>query len=197
MYLYLYDHESTLLGTYFGVVFAIPLGIFVIWALVNIMVVRQKECVIVERWGKFYRKLDAGLYWLVPLVDRPQRVIWRETVIENDLIKIRQKHDYRLDMRQRVMDFVIQTIITRDNVEIGVHPMIFFEFINPIRIAYETYDLHHAVEKLVQTTLRSIIGDMGLDDTLASREEINRGIVQKISHVCLNWGIKICRGMCG
>lgn len=71
--------------------------------------------------------------------------------------------------------------------------MLFFELVDPIRVAYETYDLHHAVEKLVQTTLRSIIGDMGLDDTLASREEINRGILQKIDHVCLNWGIKICR----
>jgi len=115
------------------------------------------------------------------------------------------------------MDFRLQTIITRDNVEISVRPMVIYEFCDAMKVAYEVcldinnctllskdtklsidiiqvYDLEHAMEKLVQTTLRSIIGDMGLDDTLASREEINRGILQKISHVCFNWGVRIYRG---
>ena len=92
-----------------------------------------------------------------------------------------------------MLDFPTQAIITRDNVEINVHPMLLYRIVNPLRAVYETYDLCHAVEKLVQTTLRAIIGDMGLDDTLASREEINRSLSHKIHNVCLNWGISITK----
>lgn len=60
-----------------------------------------------------------------------------------------------------------------------------------LQVAYETFDLAHAVEKLVQTTLRSVIGDMGLDDTLASREEIERGLASRIKHICHDWGLEI------
>merc|ERR1712072_137475 len=100
---------------------------------------------------------------------------------------------HAVDLREQLMDFEHQKIITRDNVEITVHPMIVFNLFDPVRVAYETFDLSHAVMKLVQTTLRSIIGDMGLDDTLASREEINRALMQKISLICNNWGVEITR----
>lgn len=89
------------------------------------------------------------------------------------------------------MDFVTQSIITRDNVQLDVHPMLVYRLIDPVRVAYETFDLSHAVEKLVQTTLRSVIGDMGLDDTLASREEIERGMSTRIRHICRDWGLEI------
>jgi regulator of protease activity HflC (stomatin/prohibitin superfamily) len=89
------------------------------------------------------------------------------------------------------MDFKAQKVITRDNVEIQVHPMILYRLFDPCRVAYETYDLAHAVQKLVQTTIRSIIGDMGLDDTLASREEIQRLLMFKICKTCQNWGCRI------
>merc|ERR1719313_676127 len=76
---------------------------------------------------------------------------------------------------------------------IQVHPMVLYRAMDAVRASYETYDVSHCVEKLVQTTLRSIIGDMGLDDALASREEINRQMSQKIGKVCYNWGVKITR----
>ena len=85
-----------------------------------------------------------------------------------------QRRLCRIDLRENVLDVPTQLIITRDNVEISVSPMLRFQLIDPVRVAYETYDLFHCTEKLVQTTLRSVIGDMGLDDTLASREEIQR-----------------------
>jgi len=69
--------------------------------------------------------------------------------------------------------------------------MIVFNLFDPVRVAYETFDLSHAVMKLVQTTLRSIIGDMGLDDTLASREEIQQLLLFKIKKTCQNWGLMI------
>lgn len=71
--------------------------------------------------------------------------------------------------------------------------MLLYKIQDPVRAVYEVTDLPQAVEKLVQTTLRSIIGDMGLDDTLASREEINRTLQQKISRTFLNWGFKIVK----
>lgn len=180
---------------FFGCIFALPIAFLAIASLWGITVVKQKEAMIIERWGKFHAKWEAGLHWMCPIMDKGKKIIWREMEANGRLVQMKQTSSARIDMRQNVMDFNLQTIITRDNVEIGVHPLLLFELVDPIRVAYETYDLHHAVEKLVQTTLRSIIGDMGLDDTLASREEINRGILKKIDHVCWNWGIKICRGM--
>lgn len=84
-----------------------------------------------------------------------------------------------------------QPIITRDNVQIDVHPALFYRIVDARRAVYETYDLDHAVSKLVQTALRSIIGDMGLDDTLASREEIERGLEARIKGICWDWGLDI------
>jgi regulator of protease activity HflC (stomatin/prohibitin superfamily) len=132
--------------------------------------------------------LDAGWYWLIPFVDRARSLTWRtaETYYTGDgrqTVKILQTKVKRIDLRESVMDFPLQSIITRDNVEIQIHPMLLFRVVDPVRAVYEVYDLSHAVEKLVQTTLRSIIGDMGLDDTLASREEINRTLSQKIRFV--------------
>jgi regulator of protease activity HflC (stomatin/prohibitin superfamily) len=91
------------------------------------------------------------------------------------------------------MDFPSQPIITRDNVEITVHPMLLYKLIKPMRVVYETFDISHAVEKIVQTTLRAIIGDMGMDDTLASREEINRALKTRIQKIVKNWGMLIIR----
>lgn len=103
-------------------------------------------------------------------------------------VKTREYHKVVIDLRENLMDFPQQPVITRDNVEIKVHPMVLYRLFDPVRVAYETFDLAHAIEKLVQTSLRSVIGDMGLDDTLASREEIQRLLMYKIRKTCQNWG---------
>jgi len=112
---------------------------------------------------------------------------------QNQQVTISETKSTRIDLREQVMDFPLQQIITRDNVEIEVHPMLIFMISDPVRAVYEVYDLAHAVEKLLQTALRSVIGDMGLDDTLASREEINRTVSQKISRVFQNWGFTLLK----
>jgi regulator of protease activity HflC (stomatin/prohibitin superfamily) len=120
--------------------------------------------------------------------------VWRETEVDRDGQYIStQTYETYIDLRERLLDFPHQSVITRDNVEIRVHPMALYRLVDPVKVAYEVYDLTHAVEKLVQTTLRSIIGDMGLDDTLASREEINKRLAQKVKHVCHNWGCELTR----
>lgn len=151
---------------------------------------------LVERLGRFSRRLRPGIYFLYPFIEQPRRVTWRitETYIDrrgNEGVRHMQSYLDRVDLRESVMDFPMQAIITRDNVEIKIHPMLLYRLHDPVRVAYEVYDLPHAVEKIVQTTLRSIIGDMGLDDTLASREEINRVLSQKISAICNNWGLEL------
>ncbi len=82
-------------------------------------------------------------------------------------------------------------MITRDNVEITVHPFLLYKITDPVRAVYEIYDVGQALSRLVQTTLRALIGDLGLDDALASRGELNRSLMNKIADVCHNWGIEV------
>ena len=104
-----------------------------------------------------------------------------------------------MDLRQTIFDLPIQSIITRDNVEIRVHPMMLIQITDPVRVAYEVESspfsiitrLIEAVERLVQTSLRSVIGDMGLDDTLASRQEIEKLVANKVCRICQDWGLTI------
>jgi len=109
---------------------------------------------------------------------------WRESQVtlngSRPQVKYVERVSSSIDLRDTLMDFPGQEIITRDNVEIVVHPMLIYRIEDPVRAVYECCDLSQCVEKLVQTTLRAIIGEMGLDDTLASREEINRILSQKI-----------------
>jgi len=158
------------------------------------VVVEQKKAVIIERFGRFHKVATEGLHFLIPGVDRLRPIVWRETEVDRAGTYIAtQTNETYIDMRERLLDFPHQSVITRDNVEIRVHPMALYKLVDPVKVAYEVYDLTHAVEKLVQTTLRSIIGDMGLDDTLASREEINKRLAQKVKHVCHNWGCELTR----
>lgn len=183
------------LTIFFLIYFLVPLALLLFYMLRRLRVVEQGTAMIVERFGKFHRRCDAGLHLLVPFIDSVRTVTWRESetylVGNQQVVKIQQAKLDRVDLRENVMDFPSQPVITRDNVEIQVHPMVLYKLIDPVRVAYETFDLSHAVEKLVQTALRSIVGDMGLDDTLASREEIERGLRLKIHRVCHNWGLQI------
>jgi len=177
--------------------------IYILKLIGKIIVVEQGTCVIVERLGRFHRKLDHGIHILVPFLDTIRPLLWRytETYYDSNMditqgkknFKVFQKSYQRIDIRESVMDFPLQSIITRDNVKIKIHPMLIYKIVDPIRAVYEVYDLALCVEKLVQTSLRSIIGDMGLDDTCASREEINKILSQKISPVFLNWGFKLLK----
>ncbi|ETV72139.1 hypothetical protein H257_12904 [Aphanomyces astaci] len=184
-----------ILAIVLGVLLGLPLLRFVILLIGNVIIVHHKEAVIVERWGRFHAKLGPGLHFLIPFLDNVKTITWRRLKIQmpHETDALVDKSFYRIDARQTIMDFKVQTIITRDNVEISVRPMVIYEFCDPMKVCYEVYDLSQAMKKLVHTTLRSIIGDMGLDDTLASREEINRGILLKIAHICFNWGIRIHR----
>lgn len=179
----------------------IVIGVFVLLVLLAIyfalftIVVEQGTAVIIERWGNYHRTCEGGWVFLIPFVDSPRYIVWRS--IETKIVQRDQstnyieEYTYKIDCRQNLLDLPLQSIITRDNVEIFVHPMMRYQICDPCRVAYETVDLMLCVERLVQTTLRSVIGDMGLDDTLASRAEIEKLVTNKISKICQDWGLAI------
>jgi len=185
---------------FYAVLVLIPVVVVLVALFTGCRVVEEETRMIVERWGKFSRVCKPGLTYVVPFAERTRKIKWRSTfprIVRSgynqnkQISEVRQITTDRIDLRINVMDFPTQPIITRDNVEIQVHPMILYKLVDPMRVAYETFDLSHAVEKLVQTNLRAIIGDMGMDDTLASREEINRSLKTKIKKICFNWGLEV------
>lgn len=193
---------SNALGLFFAILILIPVTYVFFRLLFGCRVVEHETRMIVERFGKFNRVCKPGLTYVVPFAEQTRSIKWRSTfprIVPRrygngsayQVAEVQQITTDRIDLRVNIMDFPTQPIITRDNVEINVHPMILYKLIDPMRVAYETYDLAHAVEKLVQTNLRAIIGDMGMDDTLASREEINRALKTKIKKVCHNWGLDV------
>lgn len=196
------DALANALGIYFAVLFAIPVVIFVFYFLFFcIRIVGYETRIIVERFGKFHKECGPGLHFLFPFVDKTRTFRWRDVQTSKgsgynaaaETFVVQQRISDVIDLRENIMDFPSQPIITRDNVEITVHPMLLYKLIKPMRVVYETFDISHAVEKIVQTTLRAIIGDMGMDDTLASREEINRALKTRIQKIVKNWGMLIIR----
>ena len=132
------------------VVLAVALA--VIFFIANaVRVIRQQRVGVVERLGKFKRTLDPGPHLVVPLFD-----------------KVR----YNMDMRENVVPFPPQGVITEDNLMVNIDSVIYFQIIDPVRAAYEAQDYIKAIEQLTMTTLRNIIGGLDLEEALTSREEI-------------------------
>ncbi|KAL0231976.1 hypothetical protein PCE1_002972 [Barthelona sp. PCE] len=130
-----------------------------------------------------------------PWIDRRRKFMWRHseswTVRGRKRRHIIQKKSSVIDLRQTVLDLGILSVITRDNVSISVSGVIIYNISDPVRALYETSDLHAAVEKLVHTNIRSVIGGLNLEDAFASRAEVNRLLLQKVSRICKCWGITI------
>ncbi len=180
--------EAFLLVLFFAALFVVVL------LLKGIIVVRQAEVMIIERLGKYNRTLDSGIHVVVPLIDRPRSIDWRfvrtDPRGQNMFIHTTTK---RIDLRESVYDFPRQGVITRDNVTIEINALLYFQVADPMKVVYEISNLPDAVQKLTQTTLRNVIGELDLDETLTSRDTINaklRVILDEASH---KWGVKVNR----
>ena len=138
----------------------------------TIKVIRQQRVGVVERLGKFNRTLDPGPHLVMPVFD-----------------KVR----YNLDMRENVVPFPPQGVITEDNLMVNIDSVIYFQIIDPVRAAYEAQDYIKAIEQLTMTTLRNIIGGLDLEQTLTSREEINQKLRVVLDEATGKWGIKVNR----
>ncbi|MBU3742771.1 MAG: SPFH/Band 7/PHB domain protein [Candidatus Kapabacteria bacterium] len=166
----------------------------VVILLRGIKVIRQAETVIIERLGRYHRTLESGINVIVPFIDKARPIDWRfiKTDPSGRHMYVHTRTD-RIDLRETVYDFPRQGVITKDNVTIEINALLYFQVVDPMKAVYEISNLPDAIQKLTQTTLRNVIGELDLDETLTSRDTINsklRAILDEASH---KWGVKVNR----
>jgi regulator of protease activity HflC (stomatin/prohibitin superfamily) len=160
-------------GTVVTVVVGIGLALIVLVALVRaVRVVSQATAAVVERLGRYHRTLDPGLHFLVPFIDRVRKLV---------------------DLREQVVAFPPQPVITQDNVTISIDTVFYFTVTDPFRATYEVANLLMAVEQLTVTTLRNVIGSLSLEETLTSRDKINADLRIVLDEATERWGIRVNR----
>jgi len=160
----------------------------------GLIVVRQAEVVIIERLGKYYTTLDSGLHLIVPIFDRPRPIHWRYTRTDyRGMVVVQQRTENRIDLRETVYDFPRQNVITSDNVTININALLYFQVTDPYKAVYEIGNLPEAIEKLTQTSLRNVIGELQLDKTLISRDTINAKLRDILDEATDKWGVKVNR----
>jgi len=170
------------------------LVLVVCYFVMGFKIVQQAEVMVIERLGKFHKILTSGPNLIIPIIDTPRGVQWKTQIKALDgrvYSTIQERH--KIDLRESVYDFPRQNVITKDNVSIGINALIYFQIVDPKSAVYEIQNLPEAIEKLTQTTLRNIIGEMDLDETFVSRDTINnklRTILDEASH---KWGVKVNR----
>jgi regulator of protease activity HflC (stomatin/prohibitin superfamily) len=138
----------------------------------SIRIVPQARAGVVERLGRYQRTLNPGLALLVPFVDRVRPLI---------------------DLREQVVSFPPQPVITEDNLVLGIDTVVYFQVNDPKAASYEIANYIQAIEQLVVTTLRNVIGGMTLEDTLTSRDQINAELRVVLDEATGKWGIRVNR----
>jgi regulator of protease activity HflC (stomatin/prohibitin superfamily) len=151
-------------------VFLIALA--VAFVLEGVRVVPQQSAFVVERFGRYHATLEPGLNFIVPVFDRVA---------------------YRHSLKEVPLDVPEQVCITKDNTQLGVDGILYYQVTDPRLASYGSSNYVAAISQLAQTTLRSEIGKMELDKTFESRDEINRQIVASLDEAGRNWGIKVLR----
>ncbi|HWS57961.1 MAG TPA: SPFH domain-containing protein [Actinotalea sp.] len=147
--------------------------LFVVIALVrSVIIVRQSTSVIVERLGRYSRTLDAGLHLLIPFVDRVRAGV---------------------DLREQVVSFVPQPVITSDNLVVSIDTVIYFQVTEPRSAVYEIANYIQGIEQLTVTTLRNVVGSMDLEQTLTSRDQINGQLRGVLDEATGRWGVRVNR----
>lgn len=154
-------------------IFTLVLAVLaVVFAFQAIKVVPQQSAWIVERLGKFHAVLSPGLNVVIPFIDRVA---------------------YKHSLKEIPLDTPSQVCITKDNTQLSVDGVLFFQVTDPTRASYGTSNYVIAITQLAQTTLRSVIGKMELDKTFEERDLINHSVVSAIDEAALNWGVKVLR----
>ena len=177
------------------IIIAGAIALFIlIFAVAGFKIVQQAEVMIIERLGKYSRTLHSGINIIWPIIDKPREITWRY-VIEgmNDQKRILFKTKSRIDIRETVYDFPRQNVITKDNVNVQINALLYFQIMDPVKAIYEIENLPDAIEKLTQTTLRNVIGELELDESLSSRDTINSKLRSILDEATNKWGVKVNR----
>jgi regulator of protease activity HflC (stomatin/prohibitin superfamily) len=160
----------------------------------SVKIIGQAEVMVVERLGRFHRVARSGLNILIPIIERPKTLDVR--YLESDVSgvkKVTHSSTVRIDLREQVLNFPSQPVITKDNVTIDIDAVLYYRVADPQKATYAVQNLPYALETLTRTTLRNIVGEMELDSTLASRDEINRRMREVIEEASLGWGVDVTR----
>jgi len=151
----------------------------------SLVIIPQSETKIIERLGKFRAILKPGINIIIPFVDSAKTIV--------TMINRRYLYSSTIDLREQVYDFDKQNVITKDNIQMQINALLYFQIVDPFKAVYEINNLPNAIEKLTQTTLRNIIGEMELDQTLTSRDTINTKLRSVLDDATNKWGIKVNR----
>lgn len=153
-------------------VFVLLVFLAVLFAATSIRIITQSRAGVVERLGKFHGVAETGVNILIPFIDHMRAVI---------------------DLREQVVDYPPQPVITRDNVTMQIDTVVYYQVTDPIKYTYEIANPRIAIENLAATTLRNIVGDLDLDQTLTSRDTVNTQLRQILDEATDKWGIKVTR----
>ncbi len=157
------------IGRILGILFVV---IIVLLLISCVKIVQQAQALVVERLGAYQATWDVGLHFKIPIIDRVAR---------------------RVDLKEQVVDFAPQPVITKDNVTMRIDTVVFYQITDPKLFCYGVANPIMAIENLTATTLRNIIGDLELDQTLTSRETINTKMRASLDVATDPWGIKVNR----
>ena len=157
----------------------------VIFAKMALVIIPQSETKIIERLGRYYATLQPGINIIIPFIDRAKEIV--------TLNRGRYIYSNRIDLSEQVYDFDKQNVITKDNIQMQINALLYFQIVDPFKAVYEINNLPNAIEKLTQTTLRNIIGELELDQTLTSRDTINTKLRSVLDDATNKWGIKVNR----
>jgi len=156
-----------------GLIVLLVIAVFVLVALARtIRIVPQARAGVVERFGRYSRTLNAGLAIVVPFVDRIREMV---------------------DLREQVVSFAPQPVITEDNVVVSIDTVIYFQVTEPKAATYEIANFIQGIEQLTVTTLRNVIGGLDLEATLTSRDQINQQLRGVLDEATGKWGIRVNR----
>ena len=153
-------------------IIAVLLVVILVLFALSVRIVQQSTAVVVERLGKYHRTLETGVHFIVPIIDRTQRPIV---------------------LKEKVADFPPQPIITKDNVTMQIDTVVYYQITDPKLYTYGVENPVSAIENLTATTLRNIVGELELDETLTSRDTVNNKMRLILDEATDPWGIKINR----
>lgn len=176
------------------IVITLIIVLLIITLFSGLRIVPESQTLIIERLGKYHKTLHSGVNLIVPFFDHPKSIRWRKVLTTSSGDQILKLEDTKwIDLREQVYDYPKQNVITKDNVTVKIDAVLYFQITDPKRSVYEIADFPIAIEKITQTTLRNVIGELELDESLTSRDTINDKLRIILDEATDKWGVKVNR----